>query len=383
MNANDESPRPDNATINQIEDWFSHSDNRREFVRGGALAVAVSLGLTDKCSGNPTAPSPSRPNAAASRPSVPLATLGGTQAVVSTLGVGTQTMGENQDGLDRSTWEQSALDLFRYAMDRGVRYFDTAGGYKRAEEFLGKAIKNRQREGLFVATKVWADSHEGARKSFERSLNALGTDYVDLVHIHSAADRNIEHVLRQPGEEGYNPSAHGAWRYLEEQKSRGRIRFLGITGHGGFSNMRELITHTHEPANNRAKVDVIMPRMSYVSHWWDGFQEKVQPLIARHRLGVMVMKVFNGPGQLAKSLNDDELRLAVRYVRGYEWAHGCVIGCSSKQHLDNNIASVNAAPMTNEEMTALRETVAATNHLWKARFNQYVARKYSQLGANA
>ena len=73
------------------------------------------------------------------------------------------------------------------AIDDGYRAFDTAYFYKN-EEALGKALKNSgvPREDLFITTKLWND-HQGYDRTleyFNRSLDNLGLDYIDLYLIH-------------------------------------------------------------------------------------------------------------------------------------------------------------------------------------------------------
>ena len=75
------------------------------------------------------------------------------------------------------------------ALDRGVTHFDTAelyaGGH--AEELLGQAIKGRDRATLFIVSKVRAKNmgYEGTIAACKRSLERLGTPYLDLYLLHS------------------------------------------------------------------------------------------------------------------------------------------------------------------------------------------------------
>lgn len=107
--------------------------------------------------------------------------------------------------------EQAVLD----AIDVGYRHIDTAASYQN-ETQVGNAIKNSSiaREELFVTTKLWLQdtNYEGAKAQFERSLNRLQMDYVDLYLIH------------QP----YG-DVHGAWRAMEELYAAGKIRAIGVS----------------------------------------------------------------------------------------------------------------------------------------------------------
>lgn len=101
------------------------------------------------------------------------------------------------------------------AIDVGYRHIDTAASYQN-ETQVGNAIKNVgiKREDLFVTTKLWLQdaNYEGAKAQFERSLNRLQMDYVDLYLIH------------QP----YG-DVHGAWCAMEELYEAGKIRAIGVS----------------------------------------------------------------------------------------------------------------------------------------------------------
>ena len=103
----------------------------------------------------------------------------------------------------------------RDAIDVGYRLLDTAAVYGN-EDAVGAAIRNHgiDRSALFVTTKLWVQdaSYEGAKAAFERSINKLGLDYLDLWLIH------------QPYGDVY-----GAWRAMEELHRAGRVRALGIS----------------------------------------------------------------------------------------------------------------------------------------------------------
>jgi 2,5-diketo-D-gluconate reductase A len=73
------------------------------------------------------------------------------------------------------------------AISTGYRLLDTAAAY-RNEEAVGRAIKRSgvAREELFVTTKLWIQDagYESTKKAFERSLERLQLDHLDLYLIH-------------------------------------------------------------------------------------------------------------------------------------------------------------------------------------------------------
>ncbi|WP_072929256.1 aldo/keto reductase [Nissabacter archeti] len=112
---------------------------------------------------------------------------------------------------DAAQCERAVLD----AIDTGYRLIDTAASYQN-ETQVGNALRQSDiaRGDLFVTTKLWLQdtNYEGAKAQFERSLNRLQLDYVDLYLIH------------QP----YG-DVHGAWRAMEELQQAGKIRAIGVS----------------------------------------------------------------------------------------------------------------------------------------------------------
>ncbi len=96
----------------------------------------------------------------------------------------------------------------------GYRLIDTAASYMN-EKAVGNAIKHCgiDRKELFITTKLWVQDHgyENTKKSFQRSLDKLQLDYLDLFLIH------------QPYSDIY-----GSWRAMEELYAAGKIRAIGV-----------------------------------------------------------------------------------------------------------------------------------------------------------
>ena len=121
-------------------------------------------------------------------------------------------------GVFRMTNLEECENAVVQAVKTGYRLIDTAAAYEN-ETAVGKAIKRViaegvvSREELFVTTKLWITdtSYEKAKEGFQRSLDRLGLDYVDLYLIH------------QP----YN-DYYGAWRALEELYEEGKVKAIGV-----------------------------------------------------------------------------------------------------------------------------------------------------------
>ena len=125
---------------------------------------------------------------------------------------------------DAEECETSVYD----AIGTGYRLIDTAAAYQN-EEAVGRAIKRSgvEREELFVTTKLWIQDagYESAKKAFEKSLQRLQLDYLDLYLIH------------QPFGDIY-----GAWRAMEELYEAGRIKAIGVSNFQP-DRLMDLIVH--------------------------------------------------------------------------------------------------------------------------------------------
>ena len=103
----------------------------------------------------------------------------------------------------------------RDALEVGYRLLDTAASYGN-EEAVGRAIKRSgvPRDEVFVTTKLWITDagYDSGLRAFDRSLQRLGLDYLDLYLIH------------QPFGDVY-----GAWRAMEEIYRRERVRAIGVS----------------------------------------------------------------------------------------------------------------------------------------------------------
>jgi len=134
---------------------------------------------------------------------------------------------------DDGVCERSVLD----AMETGYRLIDTAASYGN-EEAVGNAIKKSGvgRDELFVTTKLWlADAgYERTKAAFQRSLDRLKLDYLDLYLIH------------QPYGDVY-----GAWRAMQELYHDGRIKAIGISNFHPDRVMDFIVHNEVVPAVNQ------------------------------------------------------------------------------------------------------------------------------------
>jgi aryl-alcohol dehydrogenase-like predicted oxidoreductase len=123
--------------------------------------------------------------------------LGGSGLKVSALSFGTGTFGGGNEFFKAwgSTQEDEARRLIDVCLDSGVNLFDTADIYSLglSEEVLGKALKGKRDRALISTKTTFAfgdgpndvgSSRYRLHRALEASLRRLGTDYVDIYHLH-------------------------------------------------------------------------------------------------------------------------------------------------------------------------------------------------------
>lgn len=120
------------------------------------------------------------------------------------------------------TEEETVINAVRWAISNDYKHIDTASMY-RNEKGVGKGLKlsleeqGLEREDVFITTKLWINSfkYEKALEAFNRSLNNLGLDYVDLYLLHWP-----EPIYRQE-----------AWKALEFILKEGKTRSIGVSNY--------------------------------------------------------------------------------------------------------------------------------------------------------
>jgi len=116
------------------------------------------------------------------------------------------------------TWRVDNVRIISDAIDNGYRMIDTAPSYDN-ESIVGKAVRDSKidRSELFVITKLSSQDHghESTLAAFEKSLQLLKLDYIDLYLIHhptANADKYLE-----------------SWRAMEGLYKLGRVKAIGVS----------------------------------------------------------------------------------------------------------------------------------------------------------
>jgi aryl-alcohol dehydrogenase-like predicted oxidoreductase len=143
--------------------------------------------------------------------------LGRTGLKVSVMGLGCG--GPSRIGQRAGTSNEDSIAIVKQALDSGINIIDTAESYQ-TEKIVGKAIKGVNRDSIVLSSKKSTPpniTQEEVKKSFEASLKNLGTDYIDIYHLHALLLKDYNYYISE------------IVPLLLEMKDQGRIRFIGLT----------------------------------------------------------------------------------------------------------------------------------------------------------
>jgi aryl-alcohol dehydrogenase-like predicted oxidoreductase len=254
----------------------------------------------------------------------PLGSLG---INVSPLGLGTVKLGRDQGVKYPNGFkipdDIEAQMLLKMARDLGINLIDTAPAYGRSEERLGPLLRG-QRQDWVIVSKVGEEFEAGqsrhdfgvahTRRSVERSLQCLETDFIDLVLVHS--DGNDLHVLNECA----------VYQTLAELKREGKIRGFGFSGktvEGGLLALEQgdcaMVTYNLNEQGEK-------PVLDYA---------------AAHTKAVLVKKAL-ASGHVCLSPGVDPVRASFELLFEHPGVTGAIVGTINPLHLAHNVATAAA-----------------------------------------
>lgn len=307
-------------------------------------------------------------------------TLGKTGLKVSVAGLGCG--GPSRLGMRGDAGaEDHAVRLIKQALDLGVNFLDTAQNYG-TEGVVGKAIAGMPRDRVVISTKKTlptpddADPEAAIVQGLEKSLKLLGTDYIDVYHLHGVEPKDYafaQNRLLEP------------MRRLKEQ---GKIRFIGVTE--GF-----VVDTTHTMLEDSLKKnlwDVVMVGFSLLN---PSARKTIFPLTLKAGVGVLdmfaVRRALSQPkrlqevcaelvdkgalGKNALDLDDplgfllketDAMTLpeaAYRFCRHERGVDVVLTGTGNAEHLKENVSAIVKPPLPKAALDRLEKLFGGLDFL--------------------
>ncbi|WP_075293053.1 aldo/keto reductase [Pararhizobium arenae] len=234
--------------------------------------------------------------------------LGNSGLKVSRLALGCMSFGEPDRGAHPWTLGyESALPLFKEALDAGINFLDTANVYSdgSSEEIVGRLVReNVKRDEVVIASKVYQRMDKSAngmglsRKSImsevDNSLRRLGTDYIDLYQTHFWDNETpIEETLEA----------------LNDVVRAGKVRYIGASNMYAWQFATSIQISKHR---NWAAFTSMQLHLNLI---YREEQREMLPLCRSEGIGVMVFSPL-ARGLLTKDSNEKSTRAETDLVTG-------------------------------------------------------------------
>jgi uncharacterized protein len=320
-----------------MSDTGSNPMHRRTFIQNSAVATVAATTLTPaECvaqDSNPSTPQPLE---------IPRRMLGKTGVEVTILDGGTARA---PGAIDR---------LLRFEYSRGVRFFDTAASYGTEGAFKKWfAAMPEARRQIFLATKDGVARPSDMIKRIDLRLEALGTDYIDLLYFHALSGKSVDYGLT--GNEMEWPKSKEMKETIAAIKKTGKVRFVGFATHD--QHRAEQL----EIAAEGGLMDVIMIAMN---PWLEKDSRLNRALDACHKkkIGLVAMKLV--AGHLEKRMRVEAPTLKQRGLNPYQgmlqamWSDeritsACVAMSNTDEVIQNTDAARRFEPMKQSEINEL------------------------------
>jgi len=225
--------------------------------------------------------------------------FGATGLTLSQLGFGAMRLPLTKQYDPSAIDETKAAEMLYYAIEHGVNYVDTAWPYHReaSEEFLGRVLRRRYREKVYLATKMpmWLiKSKEDRIKYFDEQRKRLQSDKIDMYLLHSLGEKSWATTQK-----------FNVLDFLEKMKAQGTIGHIGFSFHDKLTLFKEII--------DSYPWTFCLIFLNYVD---DEFQAGIQGLEYAHKKGVtvMIMEPLRG-GKLARNVPPEIIQIIAQTGR--------------------------------------------------------------------
>jgi predicted aldo/keto reductase-like oxidoreductase len=212
--------------------------------------------------------------------------------------------------------EKAAQEVIETALEEGIGYFDSARAYAGSETYYGLVWTRRpqDRARIFQTSKTGLRTKKEALRELDRTLLNMGTDYLDLWQIHDVRTEEDFQTIAGPG---------GALEAFIEAKARGKIRFMGLTGH----HDPEILTR----AVKAWPIDSVLIPVNPVEGILGGFLTSTLPAARAKGVAVIGMKVLGGSHYLIPETGITA-ELLIRFALSQPITLA-IVGCSTPEEV--------------------------------------------------
>jgi len=241
--------------------------------------------------------------------------LGNTGIEVTKLCYGALPIGPLQKNLP----VEESSEVIAYALDKGIKFIDTAQAYGTYPHIKGALKKIKFRP--VIATKSAAATYEDMEKAVLEALKGMEIDYIDIFHLHAPKARVQADVFEQ---------RKGALQALLDYKKKGMIKAVGISTHS---------VKVVEAAASREDIDVVFPLINKIGRGiLEGTRDEMEKAIAlcdKNGKGIYLMKVLGGGTMI------EDYESSMEYAMDFGENYSIAIGMISKEEVLYNIRYFN------------------------------------------
>jgi len=281
---------------------------------------------------------------------------GKTGVMVSALGFGTMRLPQKEDG---TCDYERAIPLLRRGLDLGINYIDSAWGYLRgtSDVVMGKAIKDYDREKIYLATKIPVDTEEQAKadswwKRLEICLERADCEWINFLYFHSLTWDHFQEWVVLPG---------GALEAAHRALAQGLIHHLCFSSHDKPENIRKLID-TEEFAGMLVQYNLL-----------DRSNEEIISYAHDKGLGVVIMGPVGG-GRLGVSSPEIQRmipggvkstpEIALRFVLANPAVSVALSGMNELKQIEENVATASREEtLSAEELAQIKAALEENERL--------------------
>jgi predicted aldo/keto reductase-like oxidoreductase len=266
---------------------------------------------------------------------MPYRTLGRTGEKVSLVGLGGHHACTSKD-------DEECIRLIRTAIDGGINFMDNCWSYHagRAEEVMGRALRDGYRRKVFLMTKIEGRTRQMAEKHLDDCLRRLNVDTIDLLQIHE--------VIRA-SDPGRIFGPNGAMEALLAAKKAGKIRYIGFTGHKDPDFHLQMLNAGFAQGFTP---DAVQMPLNVLDPHYRSFEKLVLPVLVKRKIGVLAMKPL-AFGALFKSGAEVSAVEALHYVMNLP-VSVVITGFPNMPHLEQALhAGGTFRPMDRRQVAAL------------------------------
>ena len=263
---------------------------------------------------------------------IPMRSLGANGEFVTILGIGGYHIA-------KSLTETEGIRIIRTAIDEGINFLDNAWCYNdgQSERVMGKALQDGYRDRVLLMTKNHGRDRRTFEEQLEESLHRLGTEVIDVLQFHAISNEQQIHDIM----------SKGALEAALEARERGKIRYIGFTGHTSPS--------LHLRMLERFSWDTVQMPVNLLDYHYDGFSQQVLPVLRRREIGAIAMKSVGG-GDLFKTDVPPDQAIAWTLSQAIDTL---VLGIDSVEVLYRNLELARKwGPMPAAQAKALLDQVA-------------------------